>query len=179
MSAPDQDTRLYAAAQLRAVIRSVAVAAFGAVESREPMGGFEVLTRPVLDDPLAGVRAAVLAWRVAFGQMREHAEAARGAGRTWDDIAGALEVPARDEWQSSSGAAAFVWLIEGREPDTGDDPWFRSLPSTRWVCAACGGRVTDRGPFEAHPDDNEAGHRPDCARRAAAVCVYESARGDL
>lgn len=179
MNAPDQNTRLQASAQLRAAIRNVAVAAFGASESREPVDGFEVLTRAVLNDPLAGVRAALLAWRVAFGQMREHAETARGAGRTWDDIAQALEIPARQDWQSSPGAAAFVWLIEAREPDTHELPVFGPMPTTRWTCSACHARVTDRGPFEPHPDDNEIGHEPDCPSRAAAVGAYESQRGDL
>ncbi|MGH4017930.1 MAG: hypothetical protein ACRDT0_01525 [Pseudonocardiaceae bacterium] len=37
--------------------------------------------------------------------------------------------------------------------------------------AGCRQRITDYGPF-GHPDDNEAGHAPDCARHHAEVAAW-------
>ena len=163
-----------AARLVRMAIRRAAVEEFGRRESFEDGEGGENLgpALDVADVPLAGVRAALVAHRVAFGQMRDFAERARGAGRSWADVADALGLATGDEEPRLPGEVAFEWLIEGRDPDGERDRSWARRPTAWWTCSACGGRVTDRGPFEPHPDDNETGHTPDCARHRAAVDAY-------
>ena len=94
VSAIEISRREQAASSTREHVRRVAVTAYGAIEEREPIEGFHGLSRPVLDDPLAGVRAGRLVADVAAGALREWALRARGAGRSWDDVGAALELPA-------------------------------------------------------------------------------------
>lgn len=177
----DARRRLRAAATVRAAIDLVAADTFGGTVTREPVPGYQVLTLPVLDAPLAGVRAALLAHRVAFGQMREYAETARAAGHTWDDIAAALDLTDDPQDPVSGRAAseqAFEWLIEHRDPDPGRPPDYWSEPSAYWTCTTCKAQIRDRGPFEPHPDDRETEHEPDCARHQAAIRAYERQRDE-
>ena len=95
MSAIEMSRREQAAWWTREHVRQVAVIAFGAVEQQEPIEGFHGLSRPVLDDPLAGVRAGRLVADVATGALREWALRARGAGRSWDAVGAALDAPRR------------------------------------------------------------------------------------
>ena len=76
-----------AAGELKTAIERVARDVHGAQIVPVPIEGFERATRRTLDDPLAGVRAALLARDVAVAEMRAYAELARGAGRSWDDVA--------------------------------------------------------------------------------------------
>lgn len=165
-----------AAWDVRTDIRLIARDAFGATWTETPIEGFRALTRAGLDDPLAGVRAAVLARNVAAGQMLDYAEAARGAGRTWDDIAHALGIdPERHD--GPVGELAFGLLVEDRAlPRHEPDLWHE--PTARWTCTTCSQRVTDRGPYSAHPDDVESGHAPDCARHTADLAAYRAGWDD-
>ncbi|WP_433786956.1 hypothetical protein ACQPX6_08945 [Actinomycetospora sp. CA-101289] len=166
MSALEASRREQAASRTRELVRGVAVTAFDAIERREPIEGFHELLRPVLDDPLAGVRAGRLVFDVAAGQLREWALRARGAGRSWDDVGKALELPAAFEG-ATRAEAAWDWLVEHRPPAPSREP---SGPgSAVWTCTTCRGRVRDTGPFASHPDDRETGHIADCARRASAL----------
>lgn len=76
------------------------------------------MTRPTLDDPLAGVRAAALARNVTLSELRTYAEHARGSGRSWDDIAAALEVESATG-DEPRGQKVYLLLIEGRSLTTG------------------------------------------------------------
>jgi hypothetical protein len=107
-----------------------------------PIDGFAAITRRALDDPLAGVRAAVLARNVAARQLRDYAEQARGAGRTWDEVAEALGIAA-DEDETPRDERAYLLLIEGRTGlgDRASAGFHRS--SARWTYASCGERITD------------------------------------
>lgn len=80
-----------AVALIRDAVRKAAEE-LGATIVHEPGEGYAVMTRPRPDDPLVGVQAARLARDVAITQMREYAEATRGAGYTWDDIGAALGI---------------------------------------------------------------------------------------
>lgn len=174
-----EDARRRFADEVRAAIWRAAAGVFGAVASREPIEGYRVLTAAVLDDPLCGVRAALMAHRVAAGLMREWAETARAAGASWDDVAAALDLTGNEHGYESAGAVAFRWLVERRDPAADRDLFAgRWTPAARWTCGACGERISDRGPFEPHPDDNEAGHHYTCARQTAAVRAYETERGE-
>ena len=165
-----------AAEQVRRLVRQVAADVFGGRVVEKPIPGFTVITDIGLDDPLAGVRAALLLRGVAAGQLNEHARDARAAGRSWDEIGAALDLP--DYEFDSRAEVAFVWLVEGREPEpeTGAIPASRT-PSSWWRCGSCAQQVTDHGPFESHPDDNEIGHAPDCARHLADVAAWRARIG--
>ncbi len=169
---PRQD----AAAQVREVVRRVAVEVFGARVVETPIPGFRVLADRRLDDPLTGVRAALLLRNVAEGQMFEHARAARAGGRSWEEIGEALELP--DYEFDSRAEVAFGWLVEGREPDPETTTLPLRTPSAWWRCGACDRPITDHGPYGgSHPDDNETGHAPDCARHRAAIAAWQARTG--
>lgn len=173
----DRGPRERSAAQARELIRRVAVEAFGAAVLEEPVEGFQILTIPVLDDPLAGVRAAQLMADVAAGELREWARRARGAGHTWDDVAGALELIESDPYGRTPGEMAWEWLVEDRPPTFAGPEHYRWPSSTSWMCTSCGRRVRDSGPYESHPDDREHGHAPGCARHDAAVAAWRRRTG--
>lgn len=168
MTTFDVSPKERAAGRVRGMVQEIAGSAFGGRILELPIPGFTVFTDRQLDDPLAGVRSALFVRNLAETQMYEHAKAARAAGRSWDEIGAALELPERE--YTSRGEATFLWLVEGREPEQESEglPSFRSA-TTWWRCGTCGQLVTDRGPFESHPDDNETGHAVGCPRHSADV----------
>ncbi len=169
---PRQD----AAGQVRELVYRVAVEVFGARGVDTPIPGFRVLTDRQLDEPLTGVRAALLLRNVAEAQMYEHARAARAADRSWDEIGEALELP--DYEFDSRAEVAFAWLVEGREPDPETTKLPSRTPNACWRCGSCDRPITDHGPYGgSHPDDTETGHAPDCARHLAAVTAWQARTG--
>ena len=159
-----------AAWELQTAIERVARDVYGAQIVQVPIEGLDGVTKPMLDDPLAGVRAALLARNVALAQMRSYAEQARGAGRSWDDVAEALGIEATED-DEPRDEQAYLLVIEGR-PLPVDEPSWLHRPTARWTCTSCGQRITDYGPFESHPDNAETGHTDSCTRRAAALATY-------
>ncbi len=144
-------------------------------------------THQQLDEALAGVGAARLAAHVAAKLLRAYALEARAAGRSWDDVAAALELP--DHTADAAAVAqagelgvpraetAFEWLIEDQPPPAPRrERWERPMAS--WRCSTCRNRVRDHGPFESHPDDREHGHATDCARRRAALEAWRIEQDD-
>lgn len=158
-----------AAWTLRTAIRRVAQEVYGAEVVEEPIEGFKILTKSTLDDPLAGIRAAVLARDIAVGQMLTYAEEARGAGRSWNGVAEALGIESR-EGDTPRGELAFLLVVESRPLPTEERSWCDRAAAS-WTCSSCGQRITDHGPFESHPDDNERGHTPSCIRLATALAT--------
>ena len=163
-----------AAWELQTAIERVARDAHGAQIVQVPIEGFERATKRTLDDPVAGVRAALLARNVAVAHMLAYAEQARGVGYSWVDIAEALGIEATED-DAPRDEQAYLLLIEGR-PLPGDEPSWFDRPTARWTCTSCGHRITDHGPFESHPDDAEQGHAGSCARRDATLAAYRSER---
>jgi hypothetical protein len=149
---------------LRSAIRRTASEAFGGQIFREQVAGLTIHAE-ALDDPLTGVRAALLARNVAVAELRRYAEAARGAGRSWDEVAEALGIEASDDSEPRA-EQAYLLIVEGR-PLPEDEPRWSSQRPPRWRCATCGQRVRDSGPFGSHPNDVEDGHEATCTRRAA------------
>ncbi len=177
MSSSSRDeVRRRAVWSLRAEVRHVARDVFGAVLIETPVPGFRLLTRSGLDDPLAGVRAAVLARDVAASELLGYVEAARGAGRSWDDIGAAVGVDAAGG--EPRGELAFALLIERRPLPEPERSLWRDQPRARWTCASCEARVVDDGPYTANPADNETGHAPGCARHAEEVAAYRATWDD-
>jgi hypothetical protein len=113
--------------------------------------------------PLAGLRP-----ETAARTCRERAERARADGITWEQIGEALGLHLG--WDGKSGpdlgAAAF-------EHFTGE-PGLSSQASFRFRCASCAGYITDRGPLEGHPADNEPGHAEGCVRLAADIVGWRA-----
>lgn len=146
--------------RVRDQIRRLAVDGFAASEVQVPIGE-TTMTRPTLDDPLAGVRAADLVQRAAAAQRREYATEARAAGRSWDEVADALGLTDLNE----ADVLAFEEVAGDCTAFSGGRVW--------WRCGSCGQRITDTGPFTTHPADIEAGHGPLCARHAADIAEWE------
>ena len=72
----------------------------------------------------------MLARDVAVGQLRQYADAARGAGSSWEAIGEALGIDA-DEGEPV-GELAFGLLIEGRPLPSSERELWRE-PSARWT----------------------------------------------
>jgi hypothetical protein len=165
-----------AAWSLRAAIQTAAREAFGAHLVERPIPGLSTVPRDV--EPLAGVRAALLARGVAVGQLREYAQQARADGHSWDMIAGALGLE-QVEGPGSRGERAYLHVVEDRPLHTEDPGWRWGSPQVaHWRCSTCDQLVTDRGPFEAAPFNNEDGHAADCARHIREIAAYEAEWGE-
>jgi hypothetical protein len=158
--------------RLQTLVEEVAVEPFEGQVVVEPIEGYQMLTRRRLVEPLPGVRAAAVLRDAARRVLGDAVEAARAAGRSWDEVGEALGLPDDGE---PVGEVAFALVVEGREPERPRE-LFR-LPSTSWRCGSCGELVSDRGPFESHPVDNESGHTADCARHLADVRAWRERTG--
>jgi hypothetical protein len=164
--------REWAAWSLRAAIQTAAREGFGASIVVRPIPGLSTVHRDV--EPLAGLRAAVLARKVATRQAGDYAEQARADGHSCDAVADALGL-AQAEGLLTRGEQAYLHLVEHRplHTDESDQRWGRSLVA-HWRCRTCGQYVTDRGSFEAAPFNNEEGHAPEYARHAAEIAAYRA-----
>jgi hypothetical protein len=111
--------------------------------------------------PAAGLRAAVLLSRLFTGEAGRQIRRGREAGLSWAELAVLVD--------AADGEAAFEFAI-----GPGDDRWYR--PSFTWRCPACAELISDHGPYESHPDDNEAGHAADCPRHVAAIAARRRTR---
>jgi hypothetical protein len=148
-------------------IRRTASEVHGATAIETRIEGMTFMTRKEIDDPLAGIRAAVAARNTAIAEIRSYAEHARGAGRTWNEIAEALGIRAVD-YDELPDQLAFLLVAENRPLPFGES--FHRLDAW-WRCDSCGERVRDHGPFDAHPANNESGHGPTCRRHAAEIAA--------
>jgi hypothetical protein len=129
-------------------------------------------------DPLTAVRAAWTVRGEAVQLLGEHIDRARGAGHTWTELAGALGLAEDAErYGIPVDEAAFHWATTGRiDGDYAPRAWGYE-PRRSWRCASCEERVTDRGPFNGHPDDDETGHAAGCTRHAAEVAAWRTRNG--
>jgi hypothetical protein len=126
-------------------------------------------------EALSGLEAAVRVRNTAASLVREYAIAARGEGACWATVGAALGLGELVEQTGEDlGGAAFLFLAEGRMPQV-DASWSSWRSSVGWTCATCGARVTDHGPFDAHPDDAEPGHKRNCGRRVRALARVRAA----
>ncbi|MFG1637439.1 hypothetical protein ACGFKX_21660 [Pseudonocardia alni] len=175
MSTSDMTPTRAASGRIRELVRRIAVDVFGTSETDVPIPGFTIFTDRRLDDPLAGLRAALLMRLVAEAQLYDYARTARAAGRSWDQIGTVLGLPIGD---APVGEVAFDWLVCGRAPDP-DREGMRSFrtSSAYWRCSTCGAQVTDDGPFESHPGDNETSHTDICTRHWAEVAAWAQRTG--
>jgi hypothetical protein len=143
-----------------------------------PDPGFAEYGNRPQPDPLTAVRAARTIRREAARLLGEHIDRARGAGHTWTELAAALGLTKlADEAGIPDGEAAFCWATTGRIDGDRPNPVWDYEPRRSWRCASCEERVTDRGPFAGHPDEEEAGHAPGCARHTAELDAWRTRHG--
>ena len=98
---------------------------------------------------------------------RDYVRYARQDGASWAQIGEALGLAAEGERTGYDLAAAAYEHAAGQSGS-----WHR--PGFAWDCAGCGQTITDRGPYESHPDDNEHGHTGTCPRHAAALAAWQA-----
>jgi hypothetical protein len=140
-----------------------------------PDPGFAKYGNRPQPDPLTAVRAARTIRGEAAQLLGEHIDRARAAGHTWTELAGALGLT-RDAEEAGipDGEAAFYWATTDRiDGDYAHRAWGYE-PRRSWRCASCEERVTDRGPFNGHPDEEETGHAGGCARHAADLAAWRT-----
>ncbi len=123
---------------------------------------------------LPAVRAARLVASVAQGRLSELIREARGDGASWSAIGEALRLqPEGVEYERAE--AAYRYAV-GPEPDPDGDylEWSRWRDrKIHWRCRSCDRYITDSGPYNPHPADQEAGHAADCERFRDEVQAYE------
>ena len=125
------------------------------------------------------LRAALAVQSQAGARVVRYVDAMRGEGASWKRVAEVLFPP--NEYggenqdvanQGNTPEECAFYLVA---PESQRGMMFEPS-TTRWTCggpAGCGERITDSGPFESHPDDNERGHAETCARHAAAVATWK------
>jgi hypothetical protein len=119
-----------------------------------------------------GVEAAKLTAAHARREMLRFAAKARGDAVAWADLADPLGIRSDPEaWCKSPAEAAFE-LVAGHD----ERSWAR--PAVLWDCGSCGAQITDRGPYNGHPDDDETGHTSDCRRHADELAAWTTNHGD-
>lgn len=120
--------------------------------------------------PLAGLWAANRLAQRASGEVATHARRAREAGHSWDEIGRALGMDAGDGRCVAEGAYERFAGTPASWPQRG--------PSFVWRCLACDRVISDRGPYECHPDDNQPGHAKDCSRLAVELGRWRASWDD-
>lgn len=117
--------------------------------------------------PKAGMQAALTVVRMAQEQAYKFARDLRGEGSSWAEVADLLEIPWSQEYSRPERAYE---LVAGTRPGTFSDA------RVYWTCGGpdgCGRHVTDRGPYNGYPVDNEDGHEQGCGRLTADTAAYE------
>jgi len=108
-------------------------------------------------EPLEGIAAALLAVGHARGLLYSYVRTARSDGLTWRQVGKALALEKQAKHEERPLAELAFEYIAGA-----GDAW---RPSTfGWRCGSCLQMVTDRGPYNGHPRDDEYGHSASCQR---------------
>lgn len=119
--------------------------------------------------PRAGLRAALTVVAIAQQQAYRYVLGLRGEGVSWREVADLLDIPWSEEYSRPERAYELVL-----DPDPESSRSF-DTPSVSWQCGGpdgCGKYITDRGPYNGHPADNEAGHASDCLRHETEGETY-------
>lgn len=142
----------------------------GALTHRPSKGFATGMDFPGPADHLQGMRTALETARAAEGIARDWARDARGSGSSWNDVAEALGQMIQVTEGEDRAVEAFAWVAP--RPSMRFD-----RVATTWRCESCDSRVTDRGPYEGNPVDDETGHGKDCSRHAAEVAAWKKRSG--
>jgi hypothetical protein len=112
-----------------------------------------------------GIAAAMRVRNYARGLIAEYAGKARGDGVPWRDLAPVLDLDL-DEYDDA-GICAFK-AIAPRPSQPFDQVY------TTWTCASCDQFITDYGPYDGDPTEEEKGHADTCARYNAEVAAVRA-----
>jgi hypothetical protein len=165
----DAVTRAASDAHFAAQSSVLRIAEAGGAEIREqPIWPGSISTRRYAE-PLAGIRAAQTVKRTADRVADEYVKHARAEGIGWRLIGEALGL-AEDGQRTGYALAEAAY-----EHVVGERDVFRD-PSFYYTCPACDQGITDRGPYESHPEDNERGHDEGCTRLATDVAAWRAQR---
>lgn len=121
-------------------------------------------------DYVRGINAALEVEHHARGLVIEYAQKARGEGASWHALAPALGIEIDPEYDDSAEQAFKTIAHAPSQPF--DRVW------TSWTCTSCDQRITDYGPYNGHPTDDENGHADDCRRHRAEIAAYRRRVGD-
>jgi len=100
---------------------------------------------------------------------REAARGLRSEGKSWADIAPLLGIELDP---GDPGVSAFEFVAPGRK-DFPLDP-----RTCSWSCDTCGKYISDSGPYNPHPSDQERGHTEDCTRHNKEITAYRKRRDE-
>jgi hypothetical protein len=169
ISTPDERARDEANIAVRGALARMGRAA-GVTFTDQPIFEGAGTTEQVMD-PAAAIRMCLILRSTADFQLRESVRRARGEGLGWAQIGEALNLQADESRGIPLAEVAYEYAAAGHIRTSGRLSFY-------WTCTTCGQHVTDRGPYEAHPLDNEDGHAGSCARMAAAVAEHAARWGD-
>lgn len=120
-------------------------------------------------DPAAGIGfARMLADAIRHAEHR-YVQHAREHGMTWQQAGQALGLTQAAEQRGARLAEVAFEYATGAEHA---QP-FETL-TFGWHCYSCGHYISDHGPYEPHPADNEHGHTSGCERLAAAIAEHDA-----
>lgn len=163
---PDERARNEGRRAVSATVLRMARAAGTHVHEREIAPGYGI-TAPDTE-PLAGIGFALMLTDAARHEIHRYVRRAREDGAYWRQIGTALRLQHEaEEGGGDLGEVAFEYAA-GPPAQRFDRLWFH------WRCPSCQQTITDYGPYNGHPDDDEHGHAENCQRRAAAVAAYEA-----
>jgi hypothetical protein len=153
--------------QARASVLRLAEAEGAQIRERPVWPGSISTTRYA--EPLAGLRATQTVQHAAGRVAGDYVKHARVEGIGWREIGEALGLAGDGE------RTAYDLAVAAYEHMTGEPDLFRER-SFHYTCLACEQGISDRGPYESHPEDNERGHGEGCTRLAAAVAAWQAQR---
>jgi hypothetical protein len=153
--------------QARASVLRLAEAEGAQIRER-PVGPGSISTTRYAE-PLAGLRATQTVQHAAGRVAGDYVKHARVEGIGWREIGEALGLAGDGE------RTAYDLAVAAYEHMTGEPDLFRER-SFHYTCLACEQGISDRGPYESHPEDNERGHGEGCTRLAAAVAAWQAQR---
>lgn len=123
--------------------------------------------------PQAGIRFALMLRDSTESKPREYVRLGRQDGMTWHQIGEALNLtPRAQERGMTRDDAAFHFAADAEHVGG-----FQTL-TFGWTCPVCQEFILDRGVNGGHPEDEEPGHAPTCARLAAMVAEYDARWAD-
>jgi hypothetical protein len=120
--------------------------------------------------PLVGLWAAECLAKRASREISAHARRARESGHSWYEIGRALDMEPVDGRSVAEAAYERFAGLPGS--------WSFNGPSFTWRCPACDRVISDHGPYESHPDDNQPGHADGCARLRREIDRWRSSWND-
>jgi len=154
--------------QLRSIVLGLARAA--GAEDRERPWFQGARTTVTYAEPVAGIYAALVVQRIAAGTVETYVREARGEGVSWQVIGQALDLVAKAKEEGRPLGEFAYDFVAGEPGDT------RREVTLGYTCGSCGQGVSDRGPYNSHPADNERGHAGECVRFNAEVSAFEQAK---